>query len=292
MADFNLLKIDGKLAEPFTRLVEKFCDGIGVLYDPRHTREQAQAKADADKILAESEIEITAVQRRGLSRSIQEEGKKQENIENLLLEAGPHLNEDAKPEDIESDWIANLSEKIKIVSDKEMQILWAKLLAGEANNPGTFSKRTVNFVGDLDKSDADLFTKFCSFLIYSGGFLPVIYDINNPIYEKNGVTFNTLTHLDEIGLITYVADSHFFTILESKTANFSYFDMAGVIEFDKTVNNKFKYGVASLSKIGAELNSIANGKPVDGFYEYLLDEWKKLGYKTTAFPVGNKADPE
>jgi hypothetical protein len=153
MADFNLLKIDGKLAEPFTRLVQKFCDGIGVLYEPKRIRELAQAKADAGKILAESKIEITAVQKRGFSRLIQEEGKKQENIENLLLEAGPHLKEDAKPENIENDWIANLSEKIKIVSDKEMRILWAKLLAGEANNPGAFSKRTVNFVGDLDKSE-------------------------------------------------------------------------------------------------------------------------------------------
>lgn len=30
-----------------------------------------------------------------------------------------------------------------------MQTLWARILAGEANAPGKFSKRTVNLVGSL-----------------------------------------------------------------------------------------------------------------------------------------------
>ena len=44
-----------------------------------------------------------------------------------------------------------------------MQILWARVLAGEANAPGTYSKRTVNLLSDFDKSDAELFTKLCGF---------------------------------------------------------------------------------------------------------------------------------
>jgi hypothetical protein len=38
----------------------------------------------------------------------------------------------------------------------EMQNLWAQVLAGEANSPGTYSKRTVNFLSSLDKKDAAL----------------------------------------------------------------------------------------------------------------------------------------
>ena len=98
---------------------------------------------------------------------------------------------------------------MKNVSEKDMRNLWAKLLAGEANQPLSFSKRTVNFVGDLEKSDAELFTKFCSFTIQSGGFLPVIYKHTDNVYNSNGIYFDTLEHLDAIGLIKFQHISNF-----------------------------------------------------------------------------------
>jgi hypothetical protein len=36
-------------------------------------------------------------------------------------------------------------------------------LAGEANRPGSFSKRTLSTVSDLDKRDAEVFTTLCRF---------------------------------------------------------------------------------------------------------------------------------
>ncbi len=52
-----------------------------------------------------------------------------------------------------------------MISDEQMQALWAKILAGEANGPGRFSKKTVNIVASLDKSDAEAFTTLCGFAI-------------------------------------------------------------------------------------------------------------------------------
>ena len=42
------------------------------------------------------------------------------------------------------------------ISDATMQILWAELLIEEANKPGGVSKRTIEVVYSLDKSDAEL----------------------------------------------------------------------------------------------------------------------------------------
>ena len=39
-----------------------------------------------------------------------------------------------------------------------MQSLWGKVLAGEANQPGAFSRGQVELVSTLDKNDALLFT--------------------------------------------------------------------------------------------------------------------------------------
>ncbi|NOY66370.1 MAG: DUF2806 domain-containing protein [Gammaproteobacteria bacterium] len=44
-----------------------------------------------------------------------------------------------------------------------MQLLWFSLLVGEANQHGSFSNRTINFVGSMDKKEAGLFTDLCQF---------------------------------------------------------------------------------------------------------------------------------
>ena len=55
----------------------------------------------------------------------------------------------------------------------EMQSLWARVLATEANAPGALSKRAVNVLSDFDKSDAELFTRLCGFSWVIGNVVPV-----------------------------------------------------------------------------------------------------------------------
>ena len=145
MSDNPLANV-GDLAKPFDTLVKKIADGVGTLYEPRRIRNVAEAEAEASKIKAESEIEIKDLHRRTEQRRIEEETKHQKNMEDITAKAAPHLNEDANPDAMDDDWIANLFDKCRIVSDDEMQSLWARVLAGEANTPGTYSKRTVNLL--------------------------------------------------------------------------------------------------------------------------------------------------
>ena len=64
-----------------------------------------------------------------------------------------------------------------------MQSLWARLLAGEANQPGTFSKRTVELVASLDKSDAQLFTGLCRFAWFVGEDCPLVFKDRRNLQE-------------------------------------------------------------------------------------------------------------
>ena len=104
---------------------------------------------------------------------------------------------------MENDWLVNFFDKSRIVSDNEMQDLWSRVLAGEANTPGTYSKRTVNFLSDLDKVDAELFTKLCGFGWTIGDVVPLVFDVQAEIYNKYGINFNTLSHLESIGLVQF-----------------------------------------------------------------------------------------
>ena len=128
-------------------------------------------------------------------------------MEDITAKALPRLDENAKPDSIENDWLVNFFDKCRIVSDNQMQELWSRILAGEANSPGTYSKRTVNFLSDLDKTDADLFTKLCGFVWVLGDFVPLVFDDSAEIYNRYGINFDTLNHLDSIGLIQFGAVS-------------------------------------------------------------------------------------
>jgi Protein of unknown function (DUF2806) len=114
-----------------------------------------------------AEIEVTALQQRAMRRFVAEEAKKQNNIEGITAKALPDLSPDATPERMEDDWIANFFNRCRLISDEDMQNIWARILSGEANSPGRFSKRTVNLVGGLDKSDAILFSGLLGFAVTS-----------------------------------------------------------------------------------------------------------------------------
>ena len=92
----------GDLTKPATVLIEKISDAIGGIFKPHQIRRIAQAEAEADKIRAVSQIEVTALQDRAISRFFNEEAKKQYNIETITGKALPLLEEGASPQNIEA----------------------------------------------------------------------------------------------------------------------------------------------------------------------------------------------
>ena len=274
MSDNPLANV-GDLGKTFDTLVKKIAKGVGTLYEPRRIKNVAKAEAEAEKIKAASDIEITDLHRRAEQRRIEEEAKHQKNMEDIIAKAAPHLNEDANPDAMDDDWVANLFDKCRIVSDDEMQSLWARVLAGEANTPGTYSKRTVNLLSDFDKSDAELFTKLCGFGWVIGDVVPLVFDTQADIYNRHGITFGTLSHLETIELIQFEGLADFKRIGVPKKFAVSYYGKLLYLEIPEDAKNELKTGKVILTKIGQELAPICGSQPVDGFYEYVKEQWKQ-----------------
>ena len=193
----------GNLSKPADTLIKKISDAVGGLFAPYQVKRMAKAEAEAEMIKAQSEINVTYLHRRAVHRWIEEEAQRQKNMEDITEKALPQLGEKATPDSVENDWLVNFFDKSRIVSDNEMQELWSRVLAGEANAPGTYSKRTVNFLSDLDKADAELFAKLCGFGWMMGRVVPLVFDVQAEIYNKHGINFNSLSHLESIGLIQF-----------------------------------------------------------------------------------------
>ena len=268
----SLANLAGKLVKPADTLIKKISSAAGILYG---LEKIAEAEAKAALIKARSDIEITDLQRRAANRWMAEEAQRQKNMEDITDKALPQLNENARPDSMDNDWIANFFDKCRIVSDEEMQKLWSRVLAGEANIPGSYSKRTVNFLSDLAKAEADLFTKLCGFGWQTGNVVPLVFDVQAEIYNKHGINFSTLSHLANIGLVQFDGVAGFMNQNLPKKYTVLYYDRALTLELPRDADNTLQLGKVLLTRIGQELAPICGSKPVDGFLEYVKDRWKQ-----------------
>jgi len=248
----NSLVSLGDISKPADTLINKISEAVGGIFAPFQIKRIAKAEAEAAIIKTQSEIEITDLHRRAMHRFVEEEAQRQNNIEEITSKALPHLSEGSDPSAMENDWVTNFFEKSRIVSDGEMQDIWARVLAGEANAPGTYSKRTVNFLGDLDKKDAELFQSLCSFGWFIGKFTPLIFDAQAPIYNDKGLNFNTLTHLDSIGLIRFDSLSGFTRLKLPKQFNVGYCGIPLALTMNNESDNQLPIGHALLTRMGEE----------------------------------------
>jgi hypothetical protein len=293
---FSLIHIDaGEWSKSANTLIEKCADGIAAIARPMQIVRIAKAEVEAEKIYAIGQTEVEKIQRRALTRFIAEETKKQHNMESIVTKALPDVSDTAKPENIEDDWIANFFDKCRLISDDDMQKLWARILAGEANTPGKFSKRTVGLLASMDKSDATKFTKVCDFVCkIEAEIVPVIFDFSIPIYSQLGLSYALLSHLDTIGLIRFdQTPKHFFSVDElSQHTVVRYFDQEIFIMFPSSPTNpppskhELWVGQVIFTDAGQQLANICDAKPVTGFVEFLKERWTSVVAPRSAGPFG------
>lgn len=264
--------------------LNKISDAVGAHFEPRQIRRvaeaegeaiviRAQAESEVEIIRAQTDIKIANLRRRAETRFALEEVIHQANIESVIAKALPNLNSDASPEDMDNDWITNFFGKCRIVSDEQMQEAWVRILAGEANNPGSFSRKTVNLMADLGQDDARLFSTLCCFAwsdVDSDSKIPIMFDLGHEIYKQEGITSSNCFDLDDIGLVKM--GTFGFGLIRNQT-RLSYFTRGITV---RTTDNSPGHGIiigkTSFTRAGQELARICDVKPVDGFFEYVRDQ--------------------
>lgn len=193
----------GDLAKPITAFIERIAEFFGGALQPVQMKRLARAEVEVAKIKTEGKLEIDEIEQRGLLRLVRQEGKAQANVEAIAEKAIEYLLPAAQPEKLQDDWMSFFFERCKLVSNLDMQDLWARILAGEANNTGKHSRLTLNVLSMMDKQDAELFGRFCSFCwtLVDGSPVPVIFSFKDDIVKNQGVHFSSVLHLGSLGLV-------------------------------------------------------------------------------------------
>lgn len=264
-------------AGPAAVLVKRASDAVGGLFRSRQIIRIAEAEADAKLIHARTDVEIENLRERARSRARTEEMIHQNNMELILAKSIDHLGEDASPEKMEQDWIINFFEKGRLISDEGMQELWARILAGEANRPGSFSRRTVNIMNDIDEKCAELFVNACGYVWQVGSqMIPIFHsdEINrNHIYDTRDIIFLDLQHLEDVGLLRHQGLGIQFTNDSSSPVVAIYFGK--IVEINLQENQSMHISNTIFTVAGRELYSLVRSsvQPVEGFFEFVYDKW-------------------
>lgn len=124
-----------------------------------------------------------------------------EQISRIALEEAAKMEgASADKEPIDKDWFSQWRNRAKDVSDEEMQRLWAKALAGEAQRKGSFSIHSLDFLSRMSREDAELIGKLGQFAL-GGDFILKINSSVPAAVLAAGVTFEDLLKLEALGVL-------------------------------------------------------------------------------------------
>ena len=315
------------------KLLDYAVSGIGSVAGPMLASWRARREAEAKRIAAEGDVTAKKILAEGQSSALQtianaqadarerltssntairgeltiaetvnqriqfQEEKRQGNIGAVVRQAAAELGgRDVPDRGPDHDWTARFFHEIQDVSSGEMQTLWAKVLAGQVERPGSTSIKTLSILKNLDRVTAALFRTLCSACVSIRLDENQFIDARVPSLSSNaasnglreyGLGFGNLNVLNEHGLIISDYNSWFdwrvcIGVLsnEAKPKTLRYpFSFQGrywvLLPTNKrTVNQEYKLSGVALTRSGQELSMIVDLEPMDKYAQALMKFFK------------------
>ena len=319
------------------KLVDYVASGVGSVAGPMLPSWRARKEADARRIAARGEADALAILAEGQAGALSiiataqehaqqqlaapgftvrgdltiteaieqrvrfQEEKRQQNISSVVNQAAAEIAGTEVPDhEPDHDWTARFFSEVQDVSSEEMQSLWAKVLAGEVERPGSTSIRTLDILRNLDRVTAQLFSRLCSVCVFyrigedieDARALSLGGNAGNNALKEYGLGFGELNLLNEHGLIISEYNSwrdyracvgmEFQGI--GATPQIVYIPIRYQGKYwvlkrtSGTPSREFKLHGVSLTKSGAELSSVVSIAPLPSYSVALAKffESKKL----------------
>lgn len=102
---------------------------------------------------------------RSYRRKKLDELRQQQNMEAIILRAIQYCSDGTIADRADQDWFSSFVTLAEGISNKTMQDLWAKILAGEISQPGSFSLKTLQVFRTMSITEAKLLSKACSLAV-------------------------------------------------------------------------------------------------------------------------------
>ena len=190
------------IAEPLTRVLDCLEKGISAVMSPYVYKRLERAKMEIEQERADQNALITLKEAfvQDLADVAKTTRDKQElaNVTAIYSLASHELqgvNDLVLPDKLVSiEWASHFYDSAKYCSDEEVQILWAKILAGEIQEPGKYYKRTLANLKLIERHEAEWFCKICKYTM-EGAYLPMF------VLEDETIPFNEYQSLVDCGFL-------------------------------------------------------------------------------------------
>ena len=162
----------------------------------------SEAQAKARQIIDSSEDSgrgTANITRDDIVQSIEFQGRKRlANVASVVSDTADQLADKEVPNhEPDHDWTARFFDCVQDVSSKDMQKLWARILAGEVESPGRTSRRTLDTLRNMTKRDAEMFKDTCSFVV---NYDFVFYERGDS-FRNGPLEYGKMLHLQDCGLV-------------------------------------------------------------------------------------------
>lgn len=274
----------GNISEPVAGVINNFVDKIssalGWMVIPKNIKPTIiEANKSIIDEIAHRE-DVNPIERAAIVSNYKKIVKEYKNQVDIMRIAVEHLESNYKPEEVNNDWITFFFDKVKDVTEDYMKEIWGQILAGEFNEPNTYTKQLLHTMSIMDSTIAKRFQKIRSSCFYSSGHLYAFMyrtngnDIKNTKrYEKKKIFIYDLRELDSLGLIQYrFTDFHTLVI---KNQAFDYGNKRVVFNTEK---RSIALGNVALTSVGKQLCRIVPMEYDDEILEICMETWKHLGY--------------
>lgn len=203
----------------------------------------------------------------------------QKNAEDMLHMADEMLQEDpgSSTEDKKTD-MSLFNECIDGASKEyndELKVYWAKLVAGEIRNPGTYTKRLAQLLRSLSQKDAERIRQLSQYVIFS-------YKGDDAFflrYENNPLSYADLSYLSELQIIDS-ADNVIKQIrFDDERGGERIYIHGNVVLYVEIRKKEYKMPIYSITELGKELLRIIdvaeiNMEYLKGFSESIVSSNK------------------
>ena len=259
----------------------------------------------------------TAIDRTGLPPSaVHEMFNKQESVDTLVASALEHIAENTnRPEeprdtDVTSDdeWFDVFRREASDRSAGEMREAFVRVLAGEVQQPGSFSVQTLRVLGAISTTTAARFRRAASVSIsqelLEDARIPAVGgSLGNNSLSDIGLSFDVLTELTENGLMhpDYACWKQYGPLHEFNPGKYFLpnaqfpFQHQGkrwvlIGNTDGLKRKALRVSGAAFAHAGRELLSVVDIEPMPKFTERLKAHFAKSGYQMIQVAVSSGSE--
>ena len=257
------------LSEPLKRVIDCLDKGISSLMHPFAYKRAERAKmlieqerSDKNAIIALKEAmtqDMIEVARTSRDRN------ELHNISEIYGQALAELqsfDSSKLPAQLPSDdWAAHFYDCAKDCSDDKIRILWSKILAGEIIEPGTYYKRTLTNLKQIEKHEAEWFVDLSKYII-DNSMIPEF------VLRQDLFPFNKFQSLVDCGFVNANDGSvelKIDTVMPLKGKNLSI----------RIKDRSYYMHVRTLTDTGYQIYDLINIQTDDDFANKLIEEINK-----------------